>query len=595
MSDEISNEFASPSENAPKPGSNRQNHDRRPPSSSQPPHRPQRGNSPELTPATLKQDPRLAPRFNRRNQPEREPPKHPDGRLIRQPFNGEAHLYEVIQARLTRTQRLIEVNTNGLHLNAGESVLVRVHRNILLAVTVGVRYRRVAEINSMPFVIRIASQEDRDIDRENAVIEKHAQELASAYAIEQNLQMKVLSADLSHDHKNITINFASDVRVDFRDMVAYLAGQLKLRVEMYQLGLRNGTGIICGLGACGQLLCCGRFLGQFDPIAVKQLRAQGLATNPKRISGVCGRLYCCMSYEYCDYMRERRNLPKKGRKIFSRWGIGRVSEIDMLREEVVVAYENGEIGRLTPHDFIPATDEIQAKVDAGEIEFPLEPAKFFLNRDPSAAVEQELQTKTQKASSLRQSSPKHVVRIKRRITADTPEVSVTQSETHATPAASAPQPAAPGRNADAPAQTRRPDNPVPTKDRPMHQRHRPPISKHRPTSQEPVRHRPPSTADAPRQAAYTAPTQPPASSRTASAPVQSSAPENPPQNIQRRPDPAPIPPRHDGNHVTRVPRKVKAHQANLEDAMNSSADNRHDPLKPSRRRYSPLSPTPLGE
>lgn len=354
----------------------------------------------KLTPQTQKIDPRFGPRPNRKQSQEQ--PKRQDGRQGRQPFEGIAHLYEVIQVRLLRTQRLVEVNTNGFRLSPGMPVLVRVHRNILLATTTGYRHRRVAEINSLPFVLRIASEEDKAIDADNAMIEKHAQELASSYAIEQGLQMKVLSADLSHDHKNITINFASDVRVDFREMVAYLAGQLHLRVEMYQLGLRNGTGIICGLGSCGQLLCCGRFLGQFDPIAVKQLRAQGLATNPKRISGVCGRLYCCMSYEYFDYMKERKTLPKKGKRIFSRWGIGRVTDIDMLREEVVVTYENGEVQRLTLHDFVPLTDEIAAKVEAGECEFPLEPAHFYLNHDPSAAAEAGTQTKLIKSDNKSQ-------------------------------------------------------------------------------------------------------------------------------------------------------------------------------------------------
>lgn len=323
--------------------------------------------------------------YNANNAPE--PKKRPDGRVVRQPFNGEAHLYEVIQVRLSRTQRLVEVNTNGIRLAANTPVLIRFHRNMLMATTVGCRYRRVAEINALPFVVRIANDDDQRIDIENAAFEKRAYELASEFAIAQNLQMKVLSTDLSHDHKNVTVNFASDVRVDFREMVAYLASKLKMRVEMFQLGLRNGTGLICGLGSCGQLLCCGRFLGQFDPIAVRQIRAQGMASNPKRISGVCGRLYCCMSYEYCDYARDKRNLPKKGKRVMTRWGIGRVSDIDMIREEIVITYDNGEVQRMTPRDYVPVTDDILADVEAGKIEFPIEHAHFYLNADPSAAYE----------------------------------------------------------------------------------------------------------------------------------------------------------------------------------------------------------------
>ena len=464
---------------------------------------------------------------------------------MRQPFNGMAHLYEVIQVRLFRTQRLIEVNTNGYRLAANEPVLVRVHRNILLATTIGCRHRRVAEINSLPFVIRVATEEDRAIDAENANIEKHAQEIASAYAIAQNLQMKVLSADLSHDHKNITINFASDVRVDFRDMVAYLAGQLHLRVEMYQLGLRNGTGIICGLGSCGQLLCCGRFLGQFDPIAVKQLRAQGLATNPKRISGVCGRLYCCMSYEYCDYMRERRNLPKKGRRIFSRWGIGRVTDIDTLREEVVVTYENGETQRLTPHDFVPLTDEISARVEAGEYEFPLEPARFYLNRDASSCAEAEPRTsraprgETHGEAPLRRSAP-------------------ARRDAHAAPGRPAPERSAPAR----PAPPARPEPPKPRRKTVM------------------GRHKVPGTM-------------PPGAPNGA---IPPNAPS--PSNTPAAPTPA-APPRHapePGDRPgIRVPRKVHARQANLEENMNQNAEMRRNPARPSRRPPQMPTQPPTGK
>lgn len=530
----------------------------------------------ELTTPAHEQGPSAPPRFSgrhiqrtKRPVTDHEPPKHPDGRNVRQPFNGEAHLYEVIQVRLSRTQRLVEVNTNGLRLGPNTPVLIRVHRNILLATTYGYRHRRVAEINSLPFIIRVASESDQQIDAENARIEKHAQELASSYAIAQNLQMKVLSADLSHDHKNITINFASDVRVDFRDMVAYLSGQLKLRVEMYQLGLRNGTGLICGLGACGQLLCCGRFLGQFDPIAVKQLRAQGLATNPKRISGVCGRLYCCMSYEYCDYMKERRALPKKGRRVFTQWGIGRVTDIDMLREEVVITYENGESQRLTPHDYVSATDEIIAKVEAGDIEFPIEPAKFYLNHDPTTAAQETSRTKPP----VKAPASMHVRR------ADPTNAIRKQPPQNAQPAQPKPS--------DKIAKRRRPGKPADAKAadpkaadaRPAEAalKAAPPINQH-PGSRNRPKKADPKRAFIPENKRQT---------------PQNATAATPAPNAQAA-TPAPNPPtaqRADQPHVPRVPRMVKARQANLEDALNN-AEPRNDPGKPSRRRYSPAQNPP---
>ena len=514
-----------------------------------------------LDPAPKTPEERSKLRFNGRKggppghrppQPPREQ-KRPDGRVVRQPFDGLAHLYEVIQVRLVRTQRLVEVNTNDFHLMPGTSVLVRVHRNILLATTTGYRYRRVAEINSLPFVVRIATPEDQALDNENAIIEKRAQALATGFAIENNLQMKVLSADLSHDHRNITINFASDVRVDFRNMVAFLAGQLKLRVEMYQLGLRNGTGLICGLGSCGQLLCCGRFLGQFDPIAVRQLRAQGLAANPKRISGVCGRLYCCMSYEYCDYMKEQKSLPRKGKRVFTRWGIGRVTDIDSLREDFFVTYENGETQRITTHDYLPVTDEIVEKIEKGEIEFPLEPARFYLNHDPSSACEIETRTQTKPAHQMPHSRPRHIeASVKRRVPAIEHE-KIRHPDAQAAGTVTKIRKTRPVAKSGDPERTRGTARPVP--------------------------------ARAARNVSQQQPANAQSTERVRGA-----------QHPVRPADSAAAPASPASSHLARMPRKVKAHQANLEESAAANAESRHVPARTSRRRFNapgnPNAPKP---
>lgn len=310
-----------------------------------------------------------------------------EARKSRQPFDGKDKLYEVIVVRLFNTNRQIEVNVCDKRLMPNTLVLVRLRRNLVLAQTVGHRYRKVVEANSLPLIMRVASKEDLTIFEDNKVIEQRAHSLATQFAFSQKLSMKVLSADLSHDRKNITINFASDVRVDFREMVNFLASNLSMRIEMYQLGLRNGTGLLTGIGSCGQQLCCGRFLSQFDPVAVKLLKAQGLATNPKRTSGVCGRLFCCLSYEYNDFVRGRKLLPKTGRRILSRWGYGQVRSCDYVREEVIVNYDSGETQRLALHDFVLAPDRASAPNSEPDYVFPLEPARFFLNADPDAACE----------------------------------------------------------------------------------------------------------------------------------------------------------------------------------------------------------------
>lgn len=520
-----------------------------------------------------------------RKPPEPEPPKHPDGRAIRQPFDGKARLYEVIQVRLVRTQRLVEVSTGNLRLSPNTQVLVRIHRNVLLATTVGYRYRKIAEIDALPFVVRIASDEDLKIDQENAIIEKRAQVLATGFALENNLQMKVLSADLSHDHKNITVNFASDVRVDFRTMVAFLAGQLKLRVEMYQLGLRNGTGLICGLGSCGQLLCCGRFLGQFDPVAVRQLRAQGLAANPKRISGVCGRLYCCMSYEYVDYMKEQRTLPKKGRRVFTRWGIGRVTDIDMIREDIVVSYDNGDTQRITPRDFLPVTDEILAKVEKGEIEFPLEPGRYYLNHDPSAACEME--TKTQARSSHTNHVP-HSRTHKIEAASVSPKRGVIAQRHEKASKEAAPVVRKKSVSAVSPVKNR-PQNPASAAEASSKKRENPSVQN------------PASAAEAASKKRESTPARHPASPSPQDLQAIQAARHSmrhthtpPPQMMDVPPlDPltskpvtTSVAPAQTHPQMTRVPRKVQARKANLEESA-VEKENRNRPTRTSRRRFNP--------
>jgi cell fate regulator YaaT (PSP1 superfamily) len=180
----------------------------------------------------------------------------------------------------------------------------------------------------------------------------HALRVCAEKVEDTRLPMKLVTAEYSFDASRITFYFTSESRVDFRNLVRDLASEFRTRIELRQVGARDEARLLGGVGRCGLTLCCATWLPDYPPTSIKQAKEQDLPLNPAKISGVCGRLLCCLSYEYDTYVALRRNLPRIGQRLPTPEGEGRVIAVQVLKQAVRVALDAGgttevEIGDAT--------------------------------------------------------------------------------------------------------------------------------------------------------------------------------------------------------------------------------------------------------
>jgi cell fate regulator YaaT (PSP1 superfamily) len=184
--------------------------------------------------------------------------------------------------------------------------------------------------------------------------EKNALDFCREKVKELGLPMKLLFAEYLFGGTKLLFYFVSENRVDFRELVKELAKEFKIRIELRQVGVRDEAKIIGGLGNCGNICCCRKFLNNFSIVSIKMVKEQGLALNPAKISGICGRLMCCLSYEYDMYVEYKKGFPKLGKRIKIPQGEGKVVKHNTLTSSITVELEDGK------EIIIPARDLIQA-------------------------------------------------------------------------------------------------------------------------------------------------------------------------------------------------------------------------------------------
>ena len=192
-------------------------------------------------------------------------------------------------------------------------------------------------------VIRIATDDDEK------VIEKNKEKEAEAYVIckekiaKHGLDMKLVAAEYTFDNNKVLFYFTADGRIDFRELVKDLASVFKTRIELRQIGVRDETKILGGIGICGRTLCCHTYLSEFAPVSIKMAKEQNLSLNPTKISGVCGRLMCCLKNEEETYEELNRRLPNVGDRVTTDDGLkGEVHSVNVLRQLVKVLVDDGE-------------------------------------------------------------------------------------------------------------------------------------------------------------------------------------------------------------------------------------------------------------
>ncbi len=263
-----------------------------------------------------------------------------------------------------RGGRIYWFDPAGLDLGRGDKVVAETAAGPELG-EVKITPREITEEGlSLPLkpVLRQATVEDLRRANENKLRETSALRTAVEKAAQFGLPMKVIAAECTFDRSKTVFHFAAEGRVDFRELARELARTLKCRVELHQVGVRDEAKLLGGLGTCGRELCCASFLADFEPVGIKMAKEQDLSLNPQKISGACGRLMCCLAYEYPCYKEVRKRLPRMGSKIPTPKGPGRLVGIDVPREEALIALEEGGDIRV-PLKEITTSTESNGEVD----------------------------------------------------------------------------------------------------------------------------------------------------------------------------------------------------------------------------------------
>lgn len=238
--------------------------------------------------------------------------------------------------------KIYSFNPAGLNLKLGDYVVVDTARGLELGkVATPIKEEEVKEGNEpLKKVIRLATEEDIKAKGNNILEAKKDKTKIIEIVNDFKLDMKIASVELTLDKSKMLINFTSENRVDFRELVKTLASEFKTRIELRQIGPRDEVKILGGLGPCGRPCCCTKNTGDFEHVSIKMAKNQGLSLNPSNISGLCGRLMCCLSYENKHYAEALKLMPKVGSEVKTPDGVGTVLYNNLLKRTVEVKFED---------------------------------------------------------------------------------------------------------------------------------------------------------------------------------------------------------------------------------------------------------------
>lgn len=234
-------------------------------------------------------------------------------------------------------------DATNLSLETGDEVIVETEKGLVLGKVLSPPYEKEKRflLKSPCKVVRKATQEDLGQFQLNQQLEKEAFQFCLQKIREKGLEMKLVKTEILIDRSKALFYFTAEKRIDFRELVRDLAAQYKMRIEMRQIGVRDEAKMICGIGSCGRELCCSKFMNRFELVSVKMAKEQNLALNPTKISGVCGRLMCCLAYEFPTYVELKKDLPKVGKHIMTRSGRGKIIRQNVLNQTVTIELEEG--------------------------------------------------------------------------------------------------------------------------------------------------------------------------------------------------------------------------------------------------------------
>lgn len=263
-------------------------------------------------------------------------------------------MVNIVGVRFKKAGKIYYFAPGDLELNAGSQVIVETARGTEYGeVVVGPKLVEEDDIvQPLKQVVRIATEADAKQVDDNVRKAERAFDVGLAKIAAHELPMKLVDVEYAFDNSKIVFYFTADGRVDFRELVRDLASVFRIRIELRQIGVRDEAKMLGGLGPCGRALCCATFLGDFEPVSIKMAKDQNLSLNPTKISGICGRLMCCLKYESCPKRNAQTpakpdELPKPGSKVMTDTGCGKVISVDPKASSVTVQFADG---RTAPFD-----------------------------------------------------------------------------------------------------------------------------------------------------------------------------------------------------------------------------------------------------
>ena len=250
----------------------------------------------------------------------------------------------VIGVRFKKPGKVYYFDPCGLDVKMDDPVVVETVRGVEMGECARAPYEVPDEDIVPPLrkVVRIATDEDISQVEQNRENERKAYDICQEKIADHKLEMKLVDVEYAFDCSKIVFYFTANGRVDFRALVKDLAAVFKTRIELRQIGVRDEAKMLGGLGPCGRPICCGTFLGDFQPVSIKMAKEQNLSLNPTKISGLCGRLMCCLKYEQDNYEEARKRMPRVGKDVITPDGRGHVIDINVLRETVRVRFQDGD-------------------------------------------------------------------------------------------------------------------------------------------------------------------------------------------------------------------------------------------------------------
>ena len=269
-------------------------------------------------------------------------------------------MIKVIGVRFRQAGKIYNFSPADFQVKVGDHVIVETARGIEYgSVVQGIR--EVADdkvIMPLKSVIRIATEEDDKKAIENNEKEKKAFKICKEKIAKHGLEMKLIETEYTFDNNKVLFYFTADGRIDFRELVKDLASVFKTRIELRQVGVRDETKMLGGIGICGRPLCCNTYLSEFIPVSIKMAKEQSLSLNPTKISGICGRLMCCLKNEQEAYEELNSNLPDIGEKVKTFDGFkGEVVSVNVLRQKVKIVVEVDDEREINEY----AIDELKFK------------------------------------------------------------------------------------------------------------------------------------------------------------------------------------------------------------------------------------------